>query len=116
MENLRKELIMSKIKYEGNNKVALIVNDQEDVIGYMIFCPACKCGHAFYTNLPKPHGNWTFVNHDFKKPTFSPSMLVHANKTGEQKRCHSFVCDGKIQFLNDCEHELKGQTVELPEI
>ena len=27
--------------------------------------------------------------------------------------CHSFVTDGKIQFLGDCTHELAGQTVEL---
>lgn len=29
--------------------------------------------------------------------------------------CHSFVTDGKIQFLNDCFHSLKGQTVDLPD-
>ena len=30
--------------------------------------------------------------------------------------CHSFVTDGKIQFLSDCTHGLAGQTVELSEI
>lgn len=30
--------------------------------------------------------------------------------------CHSFVTDGKIQFLGDCTHNLVGQIVELPEI
>ena len=30
--------------------------------------------------------------------------------------CHSFITDGRIQFLGDCTHELKGQTVELPEV
>lgn len=30
--------------------------------------------------------------------------------------CHSFVTNGKIQFLNDCTHDLKGQTIELPEL
>ena len=29
-------------------------------------------------------------------------------------RCHSFVRDGGIQFLTDCEHGLAGQTVDLP--
>lgn len=30
-------------------------------------------------------------------------------------RCHSYVTDGKIQFLTDCTHGLVGQTVDLPE-
>jgi hypothetical protein len=29
--------------------------------------------------------------------------------------CHSFVTDGRIQFLNDCTHPLAGQTVDIPE-
>lgn len=29
------------------------------------------------------------------------------------KVCHSFVRNGKIEYLNDCTHELAGQTVEL---
>lgn len=27
--------------------------------------------------------------------------------------CHSFVRNGKIEFLSDCTHELAGKTVEL---
>lgn len=30
--------------------------------------------------------------------------------------CHSFVTDGRIQFLSDCTHSLAGQTVDLPEM
>ncbi len=29
--------------------------------------------------------------------------------------CHSFVTDGRIQFLSDCTHPLAGQTVDIPE-
>jgi len=47
------------------------------------------------------------------KPTFSPSLLVF--KDVPARRCHSFVADGSIQFLSDCFHELKNQTVEIPE-
>jgi hypothetical protein len=32
----------------------------------------------------------------------------------EYKRCHSFVTDGRIQFLGDCTHHPVGQTVPLP--
>jgi hypothetical protein len=53
-----------------------------------------------------------------EKPTFSPSMLVNANTPKHLKltRCHSFVRDGKIQFLSDCDHNLKGQTIDLEDI
>lgn len=49
-----------------------------------------------------------------EKPTFYPSLLLLV--TDPAKRCHSFVTDGKIQFLPDCGHALAGQTLELPEI
>lgn len=55
---------------------------------------------------------WSF-NGDVNNPTFSPSLLVF--KDLPEQRCHSFVTDGKIQFLSDCFHDLAGQTVELPE-
>ena len=31
------------------------------------------------------------------------------------KVCHSFIRDGRIQFLGDCTHHLAGQTVDLPD-
>lgn len=74
--------------------------------GYMFNCPGCKEIHV-------PNQTWGF-NGDLDKPTFTPSILVtHPGKPSP--RCHSFVTDGKIQFLNDCTHELAGKTVELPE-
>lgn len=86
---------------------------KEVIIGYMIECPACGNGHLFYTSYNgKPA--WTF-NGNLENPTFSPSMLVYAHSPN-QKRCHSFVRDGKIQFLDDCEHGLKGQTIDLPDM
>jgi hypothetical protein len=57
---------------------------------------------------------WQF-NGDVEKPTFTPSLLAF-NSPPPNGRCHSFVKDGRIQFLGDCTHELKGQTVDLPDI
>ncbi len=93
----------------------LPVRSNGETIGYMIECPACGCGHLFYTNHPdKKHDhNWTFDG-NLDSPTFSPSMLVYPSHN--QKRCHSFVRNGKIQFLNDCGHQMAGQTVELPDM
>jgi hypothetical protein len=112
-------------------------NDNGKILGYMIFCPACLCGHLFYTNHNNPKCNWTFDGNT-EKPTFSPSMLVKAQnypsgnnwptdeellkmKAGEKLNmiptiCHSFVRNGQIQFLSDCTHKMAGQTVDLPKI
>ena len=43
---------------------------------------------------------------------FSPSVLV--TKPPTPYACHSFVTDGRIQFLTDSTHTLAGQTVPLP--
>lgn len=101
------------------NKVAHTLEVNGEPAGaVLIFCPACKYGHAFYV---KPWGDgkpvWTW-NGSLESPTFSPSMLVFGNKPKDPQyrdtpRCHSFVRDGMIQFLSDCEHSLAGQTVPL---
>lgn len=77
---------------------------------FIFNCPGCEYEHAFA--LKKDGGHHQF-NLDLENPTVSPS-LVHDFTPG--KRCHSFSKNGKIQFLNDCWHPLKGKTVELPEI
>lgn len=64
---------------------------------------------------------WTFDNDDMEKPSFSASYLAHGWKPPEENprgfkgspRCHSFVKDGMIQYLDDSEHELKGKTVPM---
>ena len=79
---------------------------------YVFDCPGCGYGHPVYTKTNETGNLWEF-NGDLDNPTVSPSLLV--NKDYPDKRCHSFIKGGKIQFLNDCFHHLKGQTVELPE-
>ena len=44
----------------------------------------------------------------FYKPTH------HSVPTGGQVICHSFVKHGHWVFLDDCTHDMKGQTVPLP--
>jgi hypothetical protein len=87
-------------------KAEIINNSDGKPGGVIIYCPGCKQYHVF-------DSRWEF-NGDFEKPTFKPSMLV--NERWPQKRCHSFVTDGKIQFLSDCFHDLKNKTVDLEEI
>jgi hypothetical protein len=58
---------------------------------------------------------WTW-NGSLELPTFQPSIHVRIVDSKDRVRsvCHSFVTDGRIQFLNDCTHSLAGQTVDLP--
>lgn len=86
----------------GGNKVLAGPNGS-----YTVNCPACGCAHQF-------NKRWSF-NGDFKRPTFHPSMLVKSATATNKTICHSFVKDGKIEFLGDCTHALKGQTVDLPD-
>jgi hypothetical protein len=95
------------------------------------FCPGCKEMHILKVEADGRRPCWTF-NGDFDRPTFAPSVLVTGVKgvndengewTGEWELdadgkaipsvCHSFVTNGQIQFLNDCTHDLVGQTVQL---
>jgi Family of unknown function (DUF6527) len=88
-------------------------------------CPACN---EFHQIRLKPEG-WQW-NGSLDKPTFSPSVKVTGVKkisdetcvrimAGEKidpipKLCHSFVKDGKIEFLSDCLHEQAGKTLDIP--
>jgi hypothetical protein len=86
--------------------MAKILSTEGNPTRFAFFCPGCSCGHWFDTTI------WTY-NNDPNKPTIRASILVHNN--GFRKRCHSMVTDGKIQYFDDSEHELKGQTVDLPD-
>jgi hypothetical protein len=82
---------------------------------YWFHCPGCENTHAFTVGPPAPgwgDSRWTF-NGSVDAPTFKPSLLC--NKDHPEFRCHSFVTAGRIEFLGDCHHALRGQTVDLPD-
>jgi Family of unknown function (DUF6527) len=57
--------------------------------------------------------NWTW-NGSTESPTLRPSILTQTYRGDEVKHiCHSFVTDGKVQFLSDCSHKYAGETHEL---
>ena len=77
---------------------------------FWFHCPGCDHAHCVITP------NWTW-NGSYELPTFNPSVLVQCvGEAAGEERCHSYIKDGKIQFLNDCWHNLKGQTVDLPDL
>ncbi|MGO4304206.1 DUF6527 family protein [Cupriavidus sp. RAF12] len=103
-------------------------------------CPGCGMDHGMNVSPGAPYPCWTW-NGSLESPTFSPSILVQwpsMSQEGREKRqafyeqygryptheeqpydksnvCHSFVREGRIEFLGDCTHHLAGQTVGLPE-
>lgn len=74
-----------------------------------IWCPGCDEAHALEVEGTRA---WKW-NGSEEKPTFTPSLLVTYGGS-DARRCHSFITNGRIQFLGDCTHALKGQTVDLP--
>jgi Family of unknown function (DUF6527) len=103
-------------------------------------CPGCEELHEVTVRADGQNVGpaWGY-NGNPDAPTFTPSILVRGTRTdlsddewddlmrrtnGERDAmladrrtqfvCHSFVTDGRIQFLGDCTHALAGQTVDLP--
>ena len=109
---------------EGMPKAKPALNQAGELVGYLIHCPGCVRSHLIYTEpwtkrwtepdgteKEKPGHVWEF-NGDVDSPTFSPSLDCNKSKPGSH--CHSFIKAGKIQFLFDCFHDLKGRIVDLP--
>lgn len=71
---------------------------------YAFWCPGCDIAHGF--QVP----DWTF-NGDLNSPTVGGSVKVLSAKPA----CHSYIENGKIRFLADCDHALAGKTVDLPD-
>ena len=93
--------------------------------GLMFHCPGCGYDHVVHEAGQGWSGpTWSF-NGNGDKPTFSPSVLVTTGRAVDSsfvkeegdppEVCHSFIIDGRIQFLGDCDHELASQTVEIPD-
>lgn len=95
----------------------------------MFWCPGCDEFHQVVVERPAGEvGPCWGYNGNPDAPTFTPSILVTWKEPSDNpdefddetkdisRICHSFVTDGRIQFLNDCTHALAGQTVDLPDI
>lgn len=53
-------------------------------------------------------------NKSVESPTLRPSILTKWYEGDKISQvCHSYVTDGKVQFLSDCTHEHAGKTMDL---
>lgn len=93
--------------------------------GY-VECPISEATHVTI-NIPGPsgiltlpvitHGSrkdtgcWTW-NGDTESPTLKPSIKT----TGMDWVCHTWINDGKVQFLSDSTHEHTGKTMDILDV
>lgn len=89
----------------------------ETLIEY--WCPGCGREHTINLDLDlKAQGvpTWTLTGPD-DTFTLHPSVNYVVRRRPEDPPrhvCHHWVRDGRIEFLGDCTHALKGQTVDVP--
>jgi hypothetical protein len=76
----------------------------------VFWCPGCNEPHGVPVrgSTTNDKQGWEFSG-DEVRPTLTPSVDVNG-----KAHCHSHVSAGQIQFLGDCTHALRGQTVPLP--
>lgn len=113
-----------------------LIREWPDGRGQITFwCPGCEQGHTIAYGGAE---TWTW-NGSTDNPTFNPSVLAmprqKLNEAGKAEidnaeregrsvslteehrvmtpRCHSFVRDGRIEYLSDSEHPLAGQTIDM---
>ena len=93
-------------------KKTRMVDRDKNLLGerIWIWCPGCEEAHALNVSSTKGEPVWKW-NGSLEAPSFFPSLLAVSGK-----RCHSFISDGTIKFLKDCDHDLAGKTVALPEL
>lgn len=71
---------------------------------YVFYCPGCKNCHHYDLS------RWQF-NGNLELPSFTPSLRIIG--PNNSTLCHLYVTNGKIQYCNDCPHNLSGQTVDM---
>lgn len=108
--------------------------DQSDHLRLKIWCPGCKSLKMLPINgTSDKRPNWQFDG-NLEKPTLSPSIKTSyymmsdegeaaaergdapgpdGRYHGHEYVCHSFLKAGRWEFLSDCTHELKSQTVDM---
>jgi len=101
-----KLLVMAKIKYLENTHNGERYGHPQ----YLYFCLGCGYSHAFALKAEGGHHDF---NMDLDNPTVKPSLVQNFTPG---RMCHSYITNGMIQYLHDCWHELKGKTIELPQV
>jgi hypothetical protein len=94
-------------------KECIGVDPPRTIAKHFYWCPGCDMLHgiAIAPDVQSNGASWTFSG-TLECPTYAPSQVF----TLTEKRCHTFIRGGQIEFLSDCTHALRGQTVPLPPV
>lgn len=82
-----------------------VVERRGDDLWY--WCPGCDC----YQRIPIAGSMAWQWNGSLTAPTLTPSILSRGKFV-----CHSYVRNGRIEFLNDCTHQFAGQSVKMESV
>lgn len=95
------------------NPIVQEVIDADGKQLHRYWCPGCDSLHAITINPSKSNkgAGWDFSG-TLDCPTYAPSQLTTYGCDSKYV-CHTFIRGGKVEFLNDCTHALKGQTVPM---
>ncbi len=102
------------------------------------WCPGCEALHILPIRGEVNADHTWNVSTDKEIPTFDPSIdvkighytgrllqpphcdtcndAINGRYKSECLHCHSWVRNGRIEFLNDCTHDLANKTVDLPDL
>lgn len=117
----------------AGDRIRLGTNSANGSRSASFMCPGCGEAHGVTVDRGTGGGPEWGWNGSTSAPTFTPSILIRTghytgrgcwceydkahpdDKSGFTcRQCHSFVRDGRIEFLSDCSHALAGKTVDLP--
>jgi hypothetical protein len=79
--------------------------DNDPNFNYIFYCQGCEFLHGI-------DSRWQF-NGNMELPTISPSYVIDGVRGGQRFNCHSFINDGKIQYLGDTTHKFANKTIDL---
>lgn len=68
----------------------------------LFYCPGCERYHAVYRD-----------SHNIEDLAGLPSVFPDLLIDFPGHRCHLFIQNGLLAYLDDCDHHLAGMTVEM---
>jgi hypothetical protein len=71
------------------------------------YCPGCQTMHGVNSSFE--------FNGDCEKPTIRPAVRHEGTDEHGATTCHAFITRGRIEFMGDCSHKLRNQTVAMQE-
>lgn len=80
---------------------------------HFFYCPGCESDHLVYVTNKSGENRptWT-LDGDEDAPTLHPSVLINR----PSHRCHLFVRNGQLVYLDDCDHHLAGMTIDMVDL